>query len=376
MIVTCVSPGCSARHCSYQLPSGEYMWSVIELQHTCDGAGRRARSYPFTILKLIEIEQLKGFVLPTKGSGLGQLRKIAANNGVDIKQTVTRKFLDDISGITKLDTFTQISQLDHFVTQRRILDPRGTCLLETTGEYGDRRFSSLYYASGAAKEIFPLLRLSGSAIDGMRYKNITGGCILNETSLDANNGLVPLAQMVCYVENKDNCLYFLAQSERDFPVDGPHLRFIDRGKGLVAAFKFLGLSWRACTQHIIKDIREEYASTPKKLLDTVYALARCTTTIEYGRQTARIREDFPTCQRLDSILEYIDAVKEIFVSAWFLDRGHKNNTAITSNPSEQFNSWLDEERDWPLISLFLGIQRKWVQKTTEVCYLSSSGVIV
>lgn len=345
------------------------------LEHSCSGGGRRKRGYPAVIMELIALKQLTGFVPPTKGSAVTQFQKTAKKAGVVIGQTVSRKLLENLSGNRKLDSFSQYASLPYYVSEKKRCDPEGTYLLRTSGTTGNNRFESFIQATGAAKRIWLLLRNS-SSVDGMRYKNITGGCILGETGLTANNGLVPLMQMICYSENKANCLLFLAQSDIDFPIAPPRvgrLRWIDRGVALIAAFNELQFDWRACTQHIVKDVKDKFSSTPAKLVDSIYALARCTTEAEYDRQIARIKssEDFKSFKKLDDLLDYLHNIHEQFVSAWYLERGYSNLTQIASNPAEQFNKWSDDLRKKAIISFFDGVQDKYVEKLAKVCYLSA-----
>jgi hypothetical protein len=208
---------------------------------------------------LVNPSALVAFVPPEKGAGVSQFIKIAKKAGVKIGKTVASKWLEAMGGVSKMDTFLQMNLAPNYVSEMQRLDPAGTYILHSTQDERDNRFMWLYRASGAAKEIWLKLRGS-SSVDGARYKNITGGCLLASTALTANNALVPLAQMLCDVENKANALIFLTQTEVDFPplAGTPKLQFCDRGKGLIAALEELFLEWRGCTQHFVKVIPFPY----------------------------------------------------------------------------------------------------------------------
>lgn len=212
---------------------------------------------------------LTNFVLPTKGSGTKQLMKTAATYRIQMGPTVATKLIQNISGTRPMDTFRQYALLPRYVEEMRRLDPHGTYILKSTGDPGDNRFEFFYRASGAAKKIWPLLRGS-SSVDGARYKNVTGGTILAETALTADNHLVPIAQMICFSENKVNCLFFIEESEQHFPGSTAGTRFWwqDRGKPFTAVFEDLQLKWRSCAQHIYKVSDIILSSMRNFILDT------------------------------------------------------------------------------------------------------------
>ncbi|KAK9184652.1 hypothetical protein WN943_025003 [Citrus x changshan-huyou] len=101
-------------------------------------------------------------------------------------------------------------------------------------------------------------------VDGCHLKTSFGGVLLSAVSLDANNGIFPLAFCICEVECKDSWLWFLGLLKEHMNIQNEMALTImsDRQKGLIQAIQvvFPRSTMRHCARHIYANFRKVYSA--------------------------------------------------------------------------------------------------------------------
>ncbi|KAH9698180.1 SWIM-type domain-containing protein [Citrus sinensis] len=98
-------------------------------------------------------------------------------------------------------------------------------------------------------------------LDGCHLKSMYGGVLLAAVSMDANNGMVSLAIVVCEIENTETWTWFLEILHSYFDNGSDQITFCsDRQKGLLGA---IGNTWatafhRPCARHIYSNFSKDH----------------------------------------------------------------------------------------------------------------------
>ncbi|KAK9186817.1 hypothetical protein WN944_018206 [Citrus x changshan-huyou] len=98
-------------------------------------------------------------------------------------------------------------------------------------------------------------------LDRCHLKSKYGGVLLVAVSIDANNGIVPLAIAVCEIENTETWTWFLEILHSYFDNGSYHITFCsDRQKGLLGV---IGNTWptafhRPCARHIYSNFSKDH----------------------------------------------------------------------------------------------------------------------
>ncbi|KAJ0011055.1 hypothetical protein Pint_33920 [Pistacia integerrima] len=165
-------------------------------------------------------------------------------------------------------------------------------------------------------------------IDGCHLKGHYGGVLLSAISMDANSGIFPLAICVCEAENNDSWGFFLGLLH-DFLGDIEHVTFMSDRKN------FPGVHLRKLFWAMSKATnRPDFVKAMGSVKDVDEGAYKWLLENEPNQWS---RHAFDTTAKLDH---------------------------ITNNMSECFNSWLDEDRELPILSL-LELYRHRVMKQLQ-----------
>ncbi|KAK9188109.1 hypothetical protein WN944_019508 [Citrus x changshan-huyou] len=101
-------------------------------------------------------------------------------------------------------------------------------------------------------------------VDGCHLKTSFGGILLTAVTLDANNGIFPLAVCICEVECKDSWKWFLELLKEHLGIVNEMALTImsDRQKGLIQAIDEVlpGCTIRHCARHIYANFKKEHSA--------------------------------------------------------------------------------------------------------------------
>ncbi|KAL1337969.1 hypothetical protein AAHE18_10G176400 [Arachis hypogaea] len=108
-------------------------------------------------------------------------------------------------------------------------------------------------------------------LDGCYLKGPYGGVLLCAVSLDANNGLFPIAFAIVEAECRDSWSFFL-NCLHDALEDDRYTIMSDRQKGLTrAVFEYFPNSWhRHCSKHLLNNFKAKY---PLLILQDLFWMA-------------------------------------------------------------------------------------------------------
>ncbi|GJW41367.1 mutator type transposase [Tanacetum coccineum] len=148
-----------------------------------------------------------------------------------------------------------------------------------------RRFKRIYVCLGALKDGF---RASGRqllGLDGAFMKGNYPGQLLTAVSVDANNGIYPVAYGIVESESKESWTWFLSCLGDDLNLEAnSNFTFItDRQKGLLPALKdlFPAAEHRYCVRHIHDNMNLIYKGGHYKEL--LWKCATATTEVHFER---------------------------------------------------------------------------------------------
>ncbi|XP_026458270.1 uncharacterized protein LOC113358799 isoform X2 [Papaver somniferum] len=184
-------------------------------------------------------------------------------------------------------------------------------------------------------------------LDGCHLKGKYGGCLLSATSLDAQNGLVPLGIMICRNECFENWYLFLKDLKPGLVDHRLQLNFIsDRQKGLLEAVALLfpGAPHRFCIRHLSKNFKTHYKGS--KLHNHFWNAARA-----YKEKHFKAHMDSLLAQNVDAFLYLTEADPNCWARAFFDHNScceHLNN-----NFSESFNNMISRIREKPVCKMVL-----------------------
>jgi hypothetical protein len=368
MSVRCKENRCTfrvnARAVDKKALDGSWSFTLVELDHTCDGTAKRRRSYHATAIQEIQAD-LAPFVPTGTKSDVPQLQKLMRKLGFDVGDTVARKAVEGLLGRDRLSFFRQFALLPDYAEAVNAGDPAGRFIVEMTSVEGDNRFISAYMALGYSKSIWAHLRHNCS-VDGAGVRTIIEGTLLAAVTLSANDELILLAIQYCGSEDKDGCVVFSRRLEEDFP--GITLIFQDAGASLISACEAVSIKWRRCVQHLGKNVTSKFSGTPNELIEQLYGLARATTSTIFKAGVEKMRADFPKNR---GAIDYIVATEHTFVAYHFIHEKLRSFGQTTNNPVEQAWQFLRAVRKLPVISMFQTVRELFCSKLQKQLELAT-----
>ncbi|XP_031482489.1 uncharacterized protein LOC116252399 [Nymphaea colorata] len=246
--------------------------------------------------------------------------------------------------------------LNVYCKQIRNINP-GSVALVLTDEV-EHRFQRLFVAIHASIYGFvnacrPLL-----GIDGARLKGKYFGVIFSATAIDAEGGLFPLAFGVVDVESNENWMWFLSELRNLLEQNMESIPMLtilsNRQKGVVegVAANFPSAFHGFYLRHLSENLKKKFGNKAlvRLFLNAAYSL----TITDFEGNMSKIEEiSTEASQWVRQIPPHLWATSYI-EGAQF---GH-----LTSNMVEQFNSWVLEARDLPIVQLIEHIHQGLINR--------------
>ncbi|GMY38847.1 Protein FAR1-RELATED SEQUENCE like [Fagus crenata] len=198
-------------------------------------------------------------------------------------------------------------------------------------------------------------------------KNKYLGTLLSATSFDADGGLFPLAFGVVDVENDESWMWFLSELHKALEMNSENilqLTFLSDGqRGIVNAVrrKFPNSSHAFCMRHLSESVGKEFKNS--RLVHLLWKAAYATTTIVFKQKIAEIEEVSPEAAKW---------IQQFPPSRWALVYFEGTRYGHLSSNIEEFNRWILEARELPIIQVIERIQSKLMAEFEDRRLKSSS----
>ncbi|XP_021618547.1 uncharacterized protein LOC110619422 [Manihot esculenta] len=255
--------------------------------------------------------------------------------------------------------------LPSYCEQIKRANPGSIAEVFTTG--ADNRFQRLFvsfYASlyGFLNGCVPIIGLGG-----IQLKSKYLGTLLVASSFDADGGFFPLAFGVVDVENDESWMWFLSELQKALEMNTenmPKLAFLSDGpKGIVDAVKrkFPNSSCAFCMRHLSESIGKEFKNS--RLVHLLWKAACATTTIGFKEKMAEISEVSSAAAKW---------LQQFPPSHWSLVYYEGTRYGHLSSNIEEFNMWILEARELPIIQVIERIHCKLMSEFEDRRLKSSS----
>lgn len=228
----------------------------------------------------------------------------------------------------------------------------------TTGP--DHRFQRLFvsfYSSiyGFLNGCLPVIGLGG-----IHLKSKYLGTLLSATSFDAEGALFPLAFGVVDEENDESWMWFLSELHKALEMNTqnmPQFTFIsETQKGIADAVrrKFPHSVHDICIRHLSESIGKEFKNP--RLVHLLWKAAQATTTIGFKEKMAEIEE---------VSLDAAKWLQQFHPSRWAFVYFEGTRYGHFSSNIEEFNKWILEARELPVIQVLERIHGKLMTEFEE-----------
>lgn len=230
-------------------------------------------------------------------------------------------------------------------------NPGSVAEVFTTG--ADSRFQRLFISFYASIHGFVNGCLPIVALGGIQLKSKYLSTFLSATSFDADGGLFPLAFAVVDVENDESWTWFLSELHNALEVNTeclPQIIFLSDGqKGIVDAIrrKFTKSSHAFCMRHLSENIGKEFKNS--RLIHLLWSAAYATTINAFREKMAEIEEVSPNAGIW---------LQHFHPSQWALVYFEGTRYGHLSSNIEEFNKWILEAQELPIIQVIERIQSK------------------
>lgn len=241
--------------------------------------------------------------------------------------------------------------LPSYCEQIKRTNPGSIAEVFTTG--ADNRFQRLFVSFNASIYGFLNGCLPIVSIGGIQLKSKYLGTLLSATSFDADGGLFPIAFGVIDVENDESWMWFLSEFHKALEIHAesmPQLTFISDGqKGIVDAVrrKFPNSSQAFCMRHLSESIGKEFKNS--RLAHLLWKVAYATTTMAFKERMGEIE---------DVSSEAAKWIQQYPPSHWALVHFEGTRYGHLSSNIEEFNRWILEARELPIIQVIEQIHCK------------------
>lgn len=230
-------------------------------------------------------------------------------------------------------------------------NPGSVAEVFTTG--ADSRFQRLFISFYASIHGFVNGCLPIVALGGIQLKSKYLSTFLSATSFDADGGMFPLAFAVVDVENDESWTWFLSELHNALEVNTeclPQIIFLSDGqKGIVDAIrrKFTKSSHAFCMRHLSENIGKEFKNS--RLIHLLWSAAYATTINAFREKMAEIDEVSPNAGIW---------LQHFHPSQWALVYFEGTRYGHLSSNIEEFNKWILEAQELPIIQVIERIQSK------------------
>ncbi|CAK8574527.1 unnamed protein product [Lathyrus sativus] len=256
-------------------------------------------------------------------------------------------------------------QLPSYCEEIKKTNPGSVAEVFTT--CADNRFQRLFVSFYASIHGFVNGCLPVVALGGIQLKSKYLSTFLSATSFDADGGLFPLAFAVVDVENDESWTWFLSELHKALEVNIEcmlEIIFLSDGhKGIVDAIrrKFPKSSHAFCMRYLSESIGKEFKNS--RLIHLLWKAAYATTTIAFKEKMAEIEELSP---------EAANWLQQFHPSQWALAYFEGTRYGHLSSNIEEFNKWILEFRELPIIQVIERIHSKLKTEFDDRCLKSSS----
>ncbi|KAF5202913.1 Mudr family transposase [Thalictrum thalictroides] len=237
-------------------------------------------------------------------------------------------------------------------------NPGSIAQVFTTGT--DCRFQRLFvsfYASiyGFINGCLPLIGLGATQL-----KSKYLGTLLSATSFDADGELFPLAFGIVDVENDESWMWFLSELHKLIEMNTeniPQLTFLSDGqKGIADAVKrkFPNAFHGICMRHLTESVCKEFKNS--RLVHLIWKAAYSITTMGYKEKMGEIEE---------ISAEAAKYIQQIPPSRWAVAYFEGKRFGHLSTNIEEFNKWVHDARELPIIQVIERIHGKLIFEFDE-----------
>lgn len=241
--------------------------------------------------------------------------------------------------------------LPAFCDQIKKTNPGSVAEVFTTGP--DCRFHRLFisfYASiyGFVNGCLPIIGLGR-----IQLKSKYLGTLLSATSFDADGGLFPLAFGVVDVENDESWTWFLSELHKALEMNTeriPELTFLSHGQKTIADAvkrKFPGSFHAICLRYLTESLGKEFRNS--RLVQLLWRSAYSTSILGFKEKLAEIQEVSPEAAKW---------IQEHPPNQWALVHFEGKRYGHLSSNIDEFNHWLFEARELPIIQVIEHIHNK------------------
>ncbi|XP_077233932.1 uncharacterized protein LOC143876142 [Tasmannia lanceolata] len=248
--------------------------------------------------------------------------------------------------------------LPAYLEQIKRTNPGSIVQLSTTG--ADHRFQRLFVSFHASIYGFLNGCLPIIGLGGMQLKSKYLGTLLSATSFDADGGLFPLAFGVVDVETDESWMWFLSELHKVLEMNTekiPQFTILSDGqKGLVDAVKrkFPSAYHGFCMRHLSENIGKEFKNS--RLVQLLWKAAFSITTIGFKERMAEIEEVSADAAKW---------IQQIPPCRWAVAYFEGPRFGHLSSNIEEFNRWILEARELPIIQVIEKIHFKLMAEFNE-----------
>lgn len=242
--------------------------------------------------------------------------------------------------------------LPSYCEQIKRTNPGSMAEVFTAG--ADNRFQRLFVSFNASIYGFLNGCLPIVSLGRIQLKSKYLGTLLSATSFDADGGLFPIAFGVVDVENDESWMWFLSEFHKALEMHAesmPQLTFIsdDGQKSIVDAVrrKFPNSVQAFCMHHLSESIGKEFKNS--RLIHLLWKAAYATTTMAFKERMAEIE---------DVSSEAAKWIQQFPPSRWALAHFEGTRYGHLSSNIEEFNRWILEARELPIIQVIERIHCK------------------
>lgn len=242
--------------------------------------------------------------------------------------------------------------LPSYCEQIKRTNPGSMAEVFTAG--ADNRFQRLFISFNASIYGFLNGCLPIVSLGRIQLKSKYLGTLLSATSFDADGGLFPIAFGVVDVENDESWMWFLSEFHKALEIHAesmPQLTFIsdDGQKSIVDAVrrKFPNSVQAFCMHHLSESIGKEFKNS--RLIHLLWKAAYATTTMAFKERMAEI---------VDVSSEAAKWIQQFPPSRWALGHFEGTRYGHLSSNIEEFNRWILEARELPIIQVIERIHCK------------------
>ncbi|GJX67579.1 mutator type transposase [Tanacetum coccineum] len=249
----------------------------------------------------------------------------------------------------KGDAELQYGMLRDYVMELQKCNPNTTVKIDVyrdeDADSNTKKFRRIYVCLGALKDGFKAGGRDLIGLDGAFMKAPYEGQLLTAVSVDANNGIYPVAYGIVESESLDSWLWFLSAlgDDLDLHINSNFTFITDRQKGLLPAIKrlFPSAEHRYCVRHICENMNLTWRGGAYK--EMLWNCATATTITQFNRGMEVLKSY--------NINAY-EWLQKIPAEHW--SRSHFSGRAhcdlLINNICEVFNRQLLDARNSPIIT--------------------------